>query len=183
MNGYLQSAYAAIETAIAGMSAEQMSWHREGKWCTAEILEHLALAFGSTAKVMQRCLECGQPTGTRPKLRDRFVSCVVTGFGYIPEGRKAPKHVVPKGIQAEEAQSLVFENLKLMDETMQRCEQQFGTTIKIADHPIIGPLSLRDWRKFHLVHTRHHMKQIARLRNDASGSAKGVAGARTYSSP
>lgn len=179
MNGYLQSAYAAIETAIEGMSVEQMTWHREGKWCTAEILEHLALAFGSTAKVMQRCLECGQPAGTRPKLRDRVVSGVVTGLGYIPEGRKAPKHVVPKGIQAAEAQSLVFENLKLMDETMQRCEQQFGTKIKIADHPILGPLSLTGWRKFHWVHTRHHMKQIARLRNDVSAGAKAVAGARS----
>ena len=179
MNGYLQSAYAALEKAIEGMSAEQMAWHREGKWCAAEILEHLALAFGSTAKVMQRCLECGQPSGTRPKLRDRFVSGVVTGLGYIPEGRKAPKHVVPKGIQAQEAQRLVFENLKLMDETMQRCEDQFGEKIKIADHPILGPLSLRGWRKFHWVHTRHHMKQIARLRNETNAAAKAIAGARS----
>jgi DinB family protein len=179
MNGYLQSAYAAIETAIEGMSAEQMARHREGKWSTSEILEHLALAFGSTAKVMQKCLECGKPSGTRPKLRDRFVSGVVTGLGYIPEGRKAPKHVVPKGIQAQEAQTLVFENLKLMDQTMQRCEEQFGEKIKIADHPILGPLSLRGWRKFHWVHTRHHMKQIARLRNGGNASVKAVAGARS----
>jgi hypothetical protein len=179
MNGYLQTAYAAIETAIKGMSTEEMARHREGKWCTAEILEHLALAFGSTAKVMQRCLECGQSTTTRPKLRDRFVSGVVTGLGYIPEGRKAPNHVVPKGIQAQEAQRLVFENLKLMDQAMQRCEQQFGEKIKIADHPILGPLSLTGWRKFHLVHTRHHMKQIARLRSETNASAKAIAGAKS----
>lgn len=179
MNGYLQSAYAALEKAIEGMSAEEMTRHREGKWSTAEILEHLALAFGSTAKVMHRCLECGQASGTRPKLRDRFVSGVVTGLGYIPEGRKAPKHVVPKGIQAQEAQRLVFENLKLMDETMRRCEEQFGEKIKIADHPILGPLSLRGWRKFHWVHTRHHMKQIARLRNETNAAAKAITGARS----
>jgi hypothetical protein len=178
MNGYLQTAYAAIEKAIDGMSAEEMARHPEGKWCTAEILEHLALAFASTAKVMQKCLECGQASATRPKLRDRFVSGVVTRLGYIPEGRKAPKHVVPKGIQAQEAQRLVFENLKLMDHAMQRCEEQFGEKVKIADHPILGPLNLRDWRKFHWVHTRHHMKQIARLRNDGNVSAKAVAGSK-----
>jgi hypothetical protein len=179
MNGYLQNAYAAIEQAIDGMTLEDMARHREGKWCTAEILEHLALAFGSTAKVMQRCLDCGEPSATKPKLRDRFVSGVVTGLGYIPEGRKAPTHVIPKGIQAQEARRLVFENLKTMDEAMQRCEAQFGTEVRIADHPILGPLSLTAWRKFHWVHTRHHMKQIARLRNEPTTVAKAATGARS----
>ena len=172
MNGYLQDAYAAIEQAIDGITPEEMAWHREGKWCTAEILEHLALAFGSTAKVMQKCLECGHSTATRPKLRDRVVSGIVTGLKYIPEGRKAPKHVVPKGIPAQEAQRLVLQNLKLMDQVMQRCEEKFGTKVRIADHPILGPLTLSGWRKFHLVHTRHHMKQIARLRNQPTITAK-----------
>ena len=178
MNGYLQNAYAAIEQAIEGMTVEEMARHREGKWCTAEILEHLALAFGSTAKLMQRCLDCGQTSATKPNLRGRFICGVVTGLGYIPEGRKAPAHVVPRGIQAQEAQRLVFQNLKVMDEVMQRCEAQFGTKIKIADHPILGPLSLTRWRKFHWVHTRHHMKQIARLRNESPSTAKAMAGAR-----
>jgi len=179
MNGYLQNAYIAIEEAIDGMTLEQMTIHCKGKWCTAEILEHLALAFGSTAKVMQRCVDCGQPSGSKPKLRDRFVSGVVTGLGYIPEGRKAPKHVVPIGIPAQEARALVFQNLKGMDEIMQRCETQFGTKVIIADHPILGPLSLTGWRKFHWVHTRHHMKQIARLRNESTATAKAMAGARS----
>jgi len=179
MNGYLQNAYAAIEEAIAGMTLEDMARHPEGKWCTGEILEHLALAFGSTAKVMQGCVDCGQPSGSKPKLRDRFVSGVVTGLGYIPEGRKAPKHVIPRGIHAREAQTLVFQNLKVMDEIMQLCEAQFGTKIRIADHPILGPLSLTAWRKFHWVHTRHHMKQIARLRNESTSTAKAMAGARS----
>ena len=179
MNGYLQNAYSAIEEAIEGITPEEMARHREGKWCTGEILEHLALAFGSTAKVMQSCLECGQTSASKPKLRDRFVSGVVTGLGYIPEGRKAPKHVVPRGIEAREARRLVFENLKAMDEAMQRCEEQFGEKVRIADHPILGPLSLRGWRKFHMTHTRHHMKQIARLRYETGRSAKAVAGAKS----
>ena len=179
MNGYLQNAYAAIEQTINGMTPEEMARHREGKWCTAEILEHLALAFGSTAKVMQRCLECGHSTASKPKLRDRFVCGVVTGLGYIPKGRKAPKHVIPRGIQAQEAERLVFENLKTMDAAMQRCEEQFGSKVRIADHPILGPLTLTRWRKFHLVHTRHHMKQISQLRNEASARGKAMAGAKS----
>ena len=179
MNGYLQDAYTAIEQEINGITPEEMARHHEGKWCTAEILEHLALAFGSTAKVMQKCVECGHSTASKPKLRDRVVSGVVTRLRYIPAGRKAPKHVVPKGIQAQEAQRLVFENLKVMDAAMQRCEEQFGVKVKIADHPVLGPLSLRGWRKFHMTHTRHHMKQIERLRYETGRSAKAVAGAKS----
>jgi hypothetical protein len=32
------------------------------------------------------------------------------------------------------------------------------------DHPILGPLTGGQWRKFHLVHGLHHVKQIRRLR-------------------
>jgi hypothetical protein len=29
---------------------------------------------------------------------------------------------------------------------------------------VLGPLSMQQWRKFHLIHGRHHLKQIARIR-------------------
>jgi hypothetical protein len=51
-----------------------------------------------------------------------------------------------------------------MDEAISACESKIGGKIKIADHPVLGPLTATQWRKFHMVHTRHHMKQIAALR-------------------
>ena len=39
--------------------------------------------------------------------------------------------------------------------------------------PFLGPLSIDQWRKFHLVHGLHHVKQIRRLRSEfGNGSAK-----------
>ncbi|MGZ7099671.1 MAG: DUF1569 domain-containing protein [Candidatus Angelobacter sp.] len=32
------------------------------------------------------------------------------------------------------------------------------------DHPVLGPLTAAEWRKFHLVHGLHHVKQIRSLR-------------------
>jgi hypothetical protein len=29
---------------------------------------------------------------------------------------------------------------------------------------ILGPLTIRQWRKFHLIHGRHHIKQIRAIR-------------------
>jgi hypothetical protein len=53
-----------------------------------------------------------------------------------------------------------------MDEIIARCEARFGSA-KLLDHPILGPLTGPQWRKFHLIHGRHHVKQIERLRERA----------------
>jgi hypothetical protein len=37
----------------------------------------------------------------------------------------------------------------------------------VLDHLILGPLTAAQWRKFHWIHGRHHVKQILRLREQA----------------
>jgi hypothetical protein len=37
---------------------------------------------------------------------------------------------------------------------------------------VLGPLTIPQWRRFHLVHTQHHMKQVARLRAFSSAQSK-----------
>ena len=51
-----------------------------------------------------------------------------------------------------------------MDDSIARCEQKLGSRRKLLDHPILGPLTAAQWRKFHLVHGLHHEKQLVRLR-------------------
>jgi hypothetical protein len=51
-----------------------------------------------------------------------------------------------------------------MDRILTECEAKFGKHAKVLDHPILGPFSIAQWRKFHLVHGLHHVKQIRRLR-------------------
>jgi hypothetical protein len=50
-----------------------------------------------------------------------------------------------------------------MDDMLARCEEKLGTRCKLLDHPILGPLTAAQWRKFHLLHGIHHVKQIHRL--------------------
>jgi hypothetical protein len=35
--------------------------------------------------------------------------------------------------------------------------------VRVLDHPLLGPFSIWQWRKFHLVHGLHHGKQIRNL--------------------
>ena len=50
--------------------------------------------------------------------------------------------------------------LATMDAVIAQCEARFGRHVKLLDHPILGPLSATQWRTLHLVHGRHHLKQL-----------------------
>lgn len=166
MDSYLQQTFDAIQRATAGMSVEELAWHPEGKWSAAEILTHLTLTYSGTVKGMQRVLTV-EGNGTQKRtLKNYLFAFVVTGVGYMPAGRKAPKGTVPSGAKADPVAS-ILRNLKEMDEVLTEVERKKGSRARVV-HPAIGPLTVRQWRKFHFVHTRHHMKQIARLRELAS---------------
>ena len=166
----------AIASSIDGLSESEMCRHPEGKWDTAAILEHLALTYGSTARVMQKCVREQRPLATSATLKHRVARGVVLRLSYIPTGRKAPKQVVPAGIGAKEARELIFANLEKMDEALAECEQRFGSKVKIADHPVLGPIRISGWRKFHLLHTKHHVKQIEALKQGTGNRFQGTEG-------
>src|SRR3954466_14973717 len=170
MHSHLLKTREAIDQATDGITLEQLSWHPDGKWCTAEILEHLALAFGGTAKFLSKVAAEGKSVASKMTLKQRVGIAVVTGGEFIPRGRKAPQGVVPKGMAADQALPTIRKNLSDMDEAISACEAKLGRKIKIADHPVLGPLTVSQWRKFHKVHTRHHMKQVVALRAQMANS-------------
>ncbi|HJS97592.1 MAG TPA: DUF1569 domain-containing protein [Terriglobales bacterium] len=175
MHSYLQRVQAAIDDAIRGLTLEQLAWRPKGKWSAAAILEHLSLTYSGTAKGLQRCLDAGRPRITPPNAGQRLASFVVTGLRYMPPGREAPAMVLPKGAPPETVLDDVRRNLAAADEAISRCEAGFGSRAKIANHPILGPLTARQWRTFHLVHARHHMKQIMRIRAQIAAETKAAA--------
>lgn len=81
-------------------------------------------------------------------------------FGHMPGGANAPERAVPRGMAVEEVRSTIFEEILKMETGFNDCERRFGSTTKILDHPILGPLTAEQWRKFHWVHGRHHARQI-----------------------
>jgi len=174
MHPIIEQIHQAITTATQGLSESQMRQHPEGKWDSAAILEHLALTFGSTALVMEKCLREERTLATSSSTKFRIRQLVVLGLSYIPGGRTAPQRVTPKGISGQEALELIFANLEKMDRALAECEERFGCKQKIADHPVLGPIPITGWRKFHLLHTHHHMKQ---LEERARGEQKRTAAA------
>ncbi len=176
MDFYLRRALDVIESTTRGMDLRELRAHRSGKWCAAEILEHLALTFSSTSRLLERCLRAGEATGHRPSVRQRLATAIVVELGVFPTGRPAPDFSKPRGLPPDAVLGVIRDNLQRMDATITACERRFGA-VRLADHAVLGPLTARQWRRFHWVHTRHHMKQIARLRAlplQQDGNAKGT---------
>lgn len=163
MDFYLQRLQDAIITATQGLSAEELARHPEGKWCTAEILEHLYLTYTGTIKGFERCIQAGQPIARSPALLDYARKFVVIGLNYLPEGRKAPKNTVPHGKSVQEIRSAIAPTIAAMDAIIGEAEKKYGEDVRLLDHPILGPLRGQEWRRFHWVHGSHHLKQIRRI--------------------
>jgi DinB superfamily len=169
MDTRLEKLKQALESNVEGMSSEQISWHPPGKWCAAEVLEHLYLTYTGTIKGFERMLEGGKPTSTRASLKQRWRSLFVLGFGYLPTGRKAPPVAEPRGLSREKVRSEIGSKIEAMDAIIAQCEARFGRSVVLLDHPILGPLTGKQWRRFHVLHGMHHRKQLQRLR-EASGA-------------
>jgi hypothetical protein len=154
-----------LVTAIEGMSAEDLARHPEGKWSSAEILDHLNLTYRGTIKNCERCLAAGKSGASTDRRSKRWQRRGILWLGYFPPGRKSPERVLPRGTPVPQLTTEIFENISRMESVIGDCDAKFGRGDVIAEHPVLGPLTAREWRKFHWVHGTHHARQIFRLKN------------------
>jgi len=160
MNSYLQSCLDLIVGATTGVSPEAAIMRTGDRWSVVEIVEHLQRAYSGTAKGFERCLEKNTPLATRQTIKQSLRVFAVINLGYFPEGRQAPKHIMPTGtIPLPELIEGVKRDLAWLDDAAVRTRRAFGA-VRVMDHPILGPFTVDQWVRFHLIHTRHHERQI-----------------------
>jgi hypothetical protein len=145
-------------------------WHGapEGKWCASQIFEHLMLAFTATTKGLLKVMQAGEPFCRDITWRDRAAKFYVVQLGIFPKGVQAPKHTLPNDDPQVDLLRRFNDALVAMDATLTDAERRFGKSIRVLDHPIVGPLTAQEWRRFHRVHAYHHFRQIAARRGSAS---------------
>jgi hypothetical protein len=164
MTSHLDRLQKELGAALHGATPPSIGTNPEGRWSIAQILEHLFLTYKNTTKGLTRCLEKGTPLATRATPTQRLATLFLLSTGFFPPGRKAPERTLPRGMAAEEVQPAVFAEIDAMSAQLDECERKFGARTKILDHPVLGPLTVEQWRKFHWIHGQHHAKQIrARL--------------------
>jgi hypothetical protein len=160
-----------IATSLHGLDAMQTQLHppsRPGKWTIQQIVEHLLLTYASTETAISARLAKRAPTRAIPTLTHRIVQFAVTRCGYFPTGREAPPTVTPhqstQPLSGAGLTGATAEHLARLDLLFSEAETLFGPASQCATHSILGPLNIGQWRKFHLVHGEHHLKQIAAIR-------------------
>ncbi len=164
MHHYLDRCLSCIEGATAGLTETQGRRKDGGRWSAAEVVEHLDRGYTATARGLERCLAADKPLLTPGTLSNRFWTGVVVSLGYFPRGREAPERVVPVGnMSLAEAVDSARRSLRVLDLAAMGASGRFGRA-KVMNHPVLGPLTVDQWRRFHWIHTRHHRRQIEALR-------------------
>ena len=137
----------------------------QGKWSAAEVLEHLLLTYTASTKGLERALAAGKPLATAATAWQGMAKFLVVTLGHFPPGRQAPEMVKPRGVDAAQVWRELPPALEAMDRALAAAEERWGARRPVVNHPILGPFSVRDWRKFHLAHARHHFKQLEKMKS------------------
>lgn len=164
----LEAVRRATQNATRSASAEALARAPEGKWSSLQVLEHLFLSYTATTKGLLQSLEAGRPEPGGQSFAQRLRGVYVLGIGRFPAGVEAPKQTVPRNILGDDAIRQFNDALVAMDATLTDTERRFGQNARVLRHPVLGPLTAQQWRRFHLVHGRHHLRQIAVRLNSQS---------------
>jgi hypothetical protein len=159
-----------VSSEINDLSAAVVEAHPRGDpshWNVRQIVEHLVLTYRLSGVNLQNRLEKGRATKYHPTLTQVSSKFVVLKLGYFPPGRPAPAAVTPSARPEEESNGerlagLFSSELQAVDRILDECQEHFGGS-RLATHQILGPLNVAEWRSFHVIHARHHLKQIRRL--------------------
>lgn len=170
MDPILSQLQTEISLALRGLSSTETQWrplNHSKKWSIQQIADHLLLTYQGTESGIQARLAKGTATLARPSMLQRFVQYTLTHLGYFPRGRQAPLSVVPPSqpnpMTGAELAGLTEGHLTSLDSLFERAEALFGEA-RCVSHPILGPLSIHQWRRFQLIHGQHHIKQVLATR-------------------
>ena len=160
MDPDLKRCVEGLTAAIAAFGHADPDRSRAGKWSIAQVLEHLDLTYTRNAAAAVRRIAKGEAPSHRRSVRQIVARLLVVRLGHFPTGRKSPEGVVPKGRPFADVAPHLESHLRELDARLNDAERAFGSTKAILDHPVMGPFSVSDWRRFHWVHTRHHLRQL-----------------------
>ena len=131
-------------------------------WSSAEVYAHIITANKLSLKGMLKA-QLGEATEDSSPLS--WSARLIIFTGRIPKGRKVPELFIkrtPKFNSITEAKNaldeLEYELNNLWDN-----RNLWSKTQKIK-HPALGLLNNNQWMKFMFIHSKHHLKQLKRIK-------------------
>jgi DinB superfamily len=135
----------------------------EGVWSYAEVFSHIFSSNTGCLKAIEKCIE---DSAIENNERLKFYVWAILFFKRFPPTvklkvpEKIARYVVK--ISREEAKTMISQFRRQLDEISPRVNGTSST--QKVKHPRLGLLNAKQWYDFILVHTRHHQKQLFRIR-------------------
>lgn len=138
----------------------------DGGWSYAEVYSHILQADLGSSIAMERCIN-GTVEPTKKGLN--WLGRLFFIFNRFPPVKSPAPAGAPavKKIDKEEARNLIMKCRKRIDNVTAKLTG-FSTHNRVK-HPRLGMLNARQWYKFILIHTRHHLKQLDRIDKQFEG--------------
>src|SRR4051794_35663472 len=114
MESYLDQLSKTLEAATAGMDDEALLRAPEGKWCAAEVLEHLRLTYTGTSKMLEKNRDLASIELAPVDERVQAARSLVFTQGGFFQGLQAPVFATPKMPPDPQVRVRVQEDLRRM---------------------------------------------------------------------
>jgi len=136
-------------------------WERgpAGKWTPAQIVEHLALGLRLSGETFLARRSHAPMARRRRTPVERIARLLILGFRWFPPGRKAPSRTRPEQITRRLAEEHFLAGLAGWAQVERELLPMRGRDLFVK-HPRLGDLTVEEWIRFHLIHARHHARQI-----------------------
>ena len=132
-------------------------------WSLAQVCEHLALAVQGTVDDPEPARDGGvapswwRELGRVERSKRRLMKHGLMWTGRLPDGVRSPESVLP----SEDAEfEIAVRSLAVAAQAFDAKAARHGATW--VYHPLLGPMSGAQWRRFHVIHARHHFRIVER---------------------
>jgi hypothetical protein len=181
MHAMLEDLHQRYQKKLAGKDCDTCQLHparslrgKSGAWSTQDVIEHLLLTYRDTSALFDRYLERKTPSQRPRKTKHRILQFLVVRCGGFPRGVSAPENTCPgksgmAPMSGEDLAACMRSELEKLDAKIDECVRIFEKR-PFAPHFVFGPLTAGQWRRFHVVHGRHHLKQLARIRKQTKAA-------------
>lgn len=137
---------------------------KDGGWSIAEVYSHVLQATLGASIAVERCSN-GTCDATRKGLT--LMGRFVLFFRRFPIKVTTPQAEAAKipvsKISKEDARNLIIKCRRRIDTVAPKIAEETG--IHKIKHTRLGMLNGKQWFKFALIHLKHHLKQIDRIKN------------------
>jgi hypothetical protein len=175
MHPVLKSALGPLAAAITVLSVEEAQvapTPGQGRWCAQQVLEHLILSYELTSRELKKQIVSGRVPRNRRNLLEFLLRMQTIGLAQMPFGIPTMRALRPLEWEPESGAMIAarfLEAAESMDALLVTCRKTFGIQA-CGEHPFFGVMRVDEWRRYHAVHARHHLKQL----KDAIRSARSV---------